>query len=62
VRLSGGQVQRAAVARMLLRDAELLVFDDVSSALEVAQINGVVHMLEGVHIAPCNRYCDDDRK
>jgi ATP-binding cassette subfamily B protein len=35
VRLSGGQVQRAAVARMLLRDADLLVFDDVSSALDV---------------------------
>ncbi|MFL5802829.1 MAG: ABC transporter ATP-binding protein [Roseiflexaceae bacterium] len=35
VRLSGGQVQRAAVARMLLREAELLVFDDVSSALDV---------------------------
>ncbi len=35
VRLSGGQVQRAAVARMLLRGAELLVFDDVSSALDV---------------------------
>jgi ATP-binding cassette, subfamily B, bacterial len=35
VRLSGGQVQRAAVARMVLRDADLLVFDDVSSALDV---------------------------
>ncbi len=35
VRLSGGQVQRAAVARMLLREADLLVFDDVSSALDV---------------------------
>jgi ATP-binding cassette subfamily B protein len=35
VRLSGGQVQRTAVARMLLRQAELLVFDDVSSALDV---------------------------
>ena len=35
VRLSGGQVQRAATARMLLRDAELLVFDDLSSALDV---------------------------
>jgi ATP-binding cassette subfamily B protein len=33
-KLSGGQVQRAAVARMLLADAELLVFDDVSSALD----------------------------
>lgn len=35
VRLSGGQVQRAAVARMLLRRAELLVFDDISSALDI---------------------------
>jgi len=35
VRLSGGQIQRAAVARMMARDAELLIFDDVSSALDV---------------------------
>ena len=35
VRLSGGQVQRTAAARMLVRDAELLVFDDLSSALDV---------------------------
>jgi ATP-binding cassette subfamily B protein len=34
VTLSGGQVQRAAVARMLARDADLLVIDDVSSALD----------------------------
>lgn len=34
VTLSGGQVQRAAVARMLVREAELLVIDDVSSALD----------------------------
>ncbi len=34
VRLSGGQVQRAAAARMFLREAELLVFDDLSSALD----------------------------
>ena len=36
VKLSGGQAQRAAAARMFLGDAELLVFDDLSSALDVA--------------------------
>ena len=36
VTLSGGQVQRVAAARMFMRDAELLVIDDLSSALDVA--------------------------
>lgn len=34
-RLSGGQVQRTAAARMLARGAEVLVVDDLSSALDV---------------------------
>jgi ATP-binding cassette, subfamily B, bacterial len=34
VKLSGGQVQRAAAARMFVREAELLVLDDLSSALD----------------------------
>ena len=35
VRLSGGQAQRTAAARMFVRQAELLVMDDLSSALDV---------------------------
>ncbi|MGH9229481.1 MAG: ATP-binding cassette domain-containing protein [Acidimicrobiales bacterium] len=35
VKLSGGQIQRAAAARMFLRRADLLVLDDLSSALDV---------------------------
>ncbi|MDE0227409.1 MAG: ABC transporter ATP-binding protein [Spirochaetaceae bacterium] len=35
VRVSGGQAQRIAAARMFVRDTELLVVDDLSSALDV---------------------------
>jgi ATP-binding cassette subfamily B protein len=35
VKLSGGQAQRTAAARMFVRGAELYVFDDLSSALDV---------------------------
>jgi len=39
VKLSGGQIQRTAAARMFLSEAELVVLDDLSSALDVATEN-----------------------
>jgi ATP-binding cassette subfamily B protein len=41
VKLSGGQVQRTAAARMFARGAELLVIDDLSSALDVETENAL---------------------
>lgn len=35
VMLSGGQIQRAATARMMMTEADLFLFDDLSSALDV---------------------------
>jgi ATP-binding cassette subfamily B protein len=34
VKLSGGQIQRTAIARMLVHNAELLVMDDFSSSID----------------------------
>jgi len=34
LKLAGGQIQRTAIARIVVREAELLVLDDVSSALD----------------------------
>lgn len=45
VRLSGGQIQRAAAARMLVRRPSLLVFDDISSALDVETEQRLWHNL-----------------
>jgi ATP-binding cassette subfamily B protein len=39
VKLSGGQIQRTAAARMFAHEAALYVFDDLSSALDVETEN-----------------------
>lgn len=59
VKLSGGQVQRAAVARMLARKADLLVFDDISSALDARTENelwdGLARELEATCLVVSHR-------
>lgn len=47
VTLSGGQAQRVAAARMLVRGAALLVIDDLSSALDVATERALWERLPG---------------
>lgn len=47
VRLSGGQVQRLALARALAADTELLVADDISSALDATTELAVWDSLRG---------------
>jgi ATP-binding cassette, subfamily B, bacterial len=56
IRLSGGQAQRAAAARMFVRDPELLVFDDLSSALDVETERS---LWERLQIADCRLQIDD---
>ncbi|MEA5574043.1 ABC transporter ATP-binding protein [Calothrix sp. UHCC 0171] len=51
VRLSGGQLQRAAIARALIRQPELLVFDDISSALDIQTEIKLYQRLRDIQIA-----------
>ncbi len=53
VRLSGGQVQRTAAARMFVRDAELFVMDDLSSALDTDTEQNLWQRLFGRGDATC---------
>ena len=53
VKLSGGQVQRAAAARMLVRRPELLVIDDLSSALDIETEHELWDRLVANHEVTC---------
>jgi len=53
VKLSGGQVQRAAAARMFVREPQLMVFDDLSSALDVETERLLWERMEEVQGATC---------
>lgn len=53
VKLSGGQIQRVAVARMFARKSSLRVFDDISSALDVETENKLWHRLFAKPTAAC---------
>lgn len=53
VRLSGGQVQRTSAARLFTRNADLLIFDDLSSALDVATEKQLWEGLFGQREATC---------
>jgi ATP-binding cassette subfamily B protein len=52
VKLSGGQAQRTAAARMFIRGPELLVFDDLSSALDVETEQVLWERLFGRKVVP----------
>jgi len=53
VRLSGGQIQRTAAARMFVRQPQLLVFDDLSSALDVETEQRLWETLNRLAIDDC---------
>jgi ATP-binding cassette, subfamily B, multidrug efflux pump len=48
VKLSGGQRQRVAIARVILKDAPILVLDEATSALDSAVESAIQEQLDGL--------------
>ena len=46
--LSGGQQQRVAIARALAMDPEVMLFDEVTSALDPELVKGVLDVMRGL--------------
>lgn len=67
VRLSGGQKQRLALARLLLRKSELLLLDDITSAVDQSTELRLLHEIETLdstlilisHRPAALRICDE---